>query len=603
MINPFAQWSRNLAFVRGMMRVLPTLKAIKPETGYGNLTPDEFEAIVDRYPGNIAFFFGERAVTYREFESLANRIGHWGLDQGLKPGDGVALFMGNRPEFVAFWYGLSKIGVVSALLNHHLVGSSLAHCLNVSRSRHVIVDAELMGAFREAKSELAEPMALWRFGRGDEDGDDLSATLEDMSNARIDPAIRADISAGEPALRMFTSGTTGMPKAADITHVRARTYMNAFASATMAGPTDRMLLALPLYHSTGGLCGLGCALARGGAVILDRKFSASRFWDLASDHGATMMTYVGELCRFLTNSPPHPHERGHNLRVALGNGLRPDVWRTFVERFDVPWVMEFYGATEGNVSLINVDNKVGAVGRMPPLLARYFNARIVRYDFEAGAPMRGPDGRFQQTDYGEVGEMIGEIRTDDPRFRFEGYAGAQKETDKKILTDVFKPGDRWFRTGDLVRMDRHGYVYFVDRAGDTFRWKSENVATSEVAEALSVYPGVLQANVYGVQVPGYDGRAGMAAIQAGEALDFKALAEHLRHELPSYARPVFLRLVQGNAEDHSTGTFKLKKSDLVDEGFNVARTHDPIFVADGSAGYRQLDAAGYRSICAGEVRL
>ncbi len=594
--------ARDGAFYARMLRVLSRLQAIKPKAGYGYLTPDVIEMSVDAHPDNVAFIFEGASMSYTEFDAIANRVAQWGLAQGLAPGDAVALFMPNRPEYVAIWYGLSKIGVISALINNQLLGSSLAHCVDVGRAKAAIVDGDLIDVYSEAEPEIESKPEVWRWG-GSGPGHDIAATLMQLSSDRPDPAIRAHIKASEPALRIYTSGTTGMPKAANVTHLRARNYMTAFAAASGAEAIDRMLIALPLYHSTGGLCGIGPPLLRGGAIILDRKFSTHRFWNLAADHGATMMIYVGEMCRFLTNAEPHPREKQNTIRVAIGNGLRADVWEKFVDRFDIPWVMEFYGSTEGNVSLINLDNQVGAVGRIPSLIASRFNARIVRFDFDKQEPARGEDGFCIQAELDEVGEMLGEIRSDDARYRFEGYEGRQEETQKKVLRDVFKQGDLWFRTGDLMSRDDEGYIYFVDRVGDTFRWKSENVSTTEVGEALTVFDGVHQANVYGVTVPGYDGRAGMAAVTLDHDVDFKALADHLSQELPSYARPVFLRIIRIDPSAHTTGTFKYQKQTLVQEGFNVDLIPDQIYIADDAVGFRQLDADTYNAIRNGAVRL
>jgi len=360
------------------------------------------------------------------------------------------------------------------------------------------------------------------------------------------------------------------------------------------------MMVLPLYHATGGLCGVGCALTYGGAVIVRPKFSASKFWDEVSDYGATIFLYVGELCRFLLSSPPHPKERSHNLQWAIGNGLRPEVWEGFVSRFNIPHIIEFYGATEGNVSLVNIDGEVGAVGRIPSYLKFKFNVDIIRYDVETGVNVRGSDGFCIRADHGEVGEVIGEIKSGDARFRFDGYE-TKKATQKKILRDVFKKGDAWFRTGDLMKRDAQGYYYFMDRVGDTFRWKAENVATGEVAAVISKFPGITQTNVYGVEVPGYDGRAGMAAIVAEKEPDMDALKAHIDKELPHYARPVFLRL---SKESDTTSTFKFKKTNLVKAGFDPDNISEPLYVAiPKQDGYQKITKTMFKKITSCEVRL
>jgi len=316
----------------------------------------------------------------------------------------------------------------------------------------------------------------------------------------------------------------------------------------------------------------------------------------------TLFQYIGELCRYLVNSPPHPKENAHRLRLACGNGLRPDVWPEFKQRFHIPQIIEFYAATEGNVTMFNFEGKEGAVGRIPWFLAHRFPTKVVRFDVELQQPVRNQQGFCIECDPGEPGEVIGRILKDSskPGQRFEGYA-TQSETEKKILRDVFAKGDVWFRTGDLMRKDAHGYFYFVDRIGDTFRWKGENVSTTEVEEAIGAFEGALEANVYGVTVPGRDGRAGMAAIVAEPGFNLAAFHEHLAGRLPEYARPVFLRL--RNTIEVTT-TFKTKKIDLVKQGFDPGAIGDPIYFNDpAQKAFVLLDAPLYQRIRAGQVRL
>lgn len=361
-----------------------------------------------------------------------------------------------------------------------------------------------------------------------------------------------------------------------------------------------MMMVLPLYHATGGLCGVGCALSFGGALIIRDRFSATNFWPDAVRFKATLFMYVGELCRFLVNSPETEAEKRHTLRCAIGNGMRRDVWDAFQARFALPQIIEFYGSTEGNVGLVNTDNTPGAVGRVPNYLRHRFNIDLVRFDMEAETPMRGEDGFCIQCKPGEVGEAIGRIDTRDPRFRFDGY-GNKDDTEKKILRDVYEKGDAWFRTGDLMTRDRLGYYYFVDRVGDTFRWKSENVSTGEVAEAFSV-DGIEQANVYGVEVKGHSGRAGMAALVLAEGeVDFDALHAHVHATLPAFARPLFLRLQR---QTDTTGTFKFRKVDLVKEGFDPAKISDTIlFDHPVEKRYVPLTPELYEQIQSGALRV
>jgi fatty-acyl-CoA synthase len=341
-------------------------------------------------------------------------------------------------------------------------------------------------------------------------------------------------------------------------------------------------------------------LFAGGSVALAEKFSATNFWSDLGRFDCTLFQYIGELCRYLLKAPVSEFENQHRLRLVCGNGLRGDIWEAFQARFAIPRILEFYAATEGNFSLYNVEGKVGAIGRIPPLLAHRFPAAIVKVDAGNGAPLRDGNGLCIACGCNETGEAIGRIGTaDEGGGRFEGYTD-KAETEKKVLRDAFARGDAWFRTGDLMRLDEQGFFHFVDRVGDTFRWKGENVATSEVNEAIRECKGVLDATTYGVEVPGQDGRAGMAAIVVDENFDFKGLADHLVRRLPTYAHPLFLRI---SASLDSTETFKQKKQVLMREGFDPAAVHEPLHYREPKSGaYLPLDAQVHANIASGAIR-
>jgi fatty-acyl-CoA synthase len=385
-------------------------------------------------------------------------------------------------------------------------------------------------------------------------------------------------------------------------HYRVMLASNAFAGVMDTRASDRMYDCLPLYHTAGGVVATGALLLRGGSVVIRDKFSAREFWDDIVRWECTCFQYIGELCRYLINSPPSPNERAHHLRLACGNGLRPDVWPEFKRRFQIPKIIEFYAATEGNVSLFNFDGKEGAIGRLPWWVASRFPTKIVRFDVEQQQPVRNERGFCIECDVDEPGEVIGKILKDPskPGQRFEGYA-SKAESDRKILCDVFEKGDIWFRTGDLMRKDKNGYFYFIDRIGDTFRWKGENVSTTEVEEAIARFDDVMEANVYGVEVPGRDGRAGMASVVTKDNISLAGLRDHLTRHLPEYARPMFLRMREAN---DVTSTFKSKKIDLVKQGFDPSQTSDPIYFNDPRRkAFVRLDPALYEDINAGRVRL
>ena len=593
-MTPLARLRREWRYLAGLVRTLLRVRTIRPDSR--RLACDDLEAAVDRWRARPAIRFEGGVLTYGEMDALANRFAHWALAQRLAPGSVVAVFLPNRLDYLPLWYGLTKVGVVAALINDNLAGEALAHCLQVAGAAHCVVDASTARAFEAVADALDTPARVWRLGgTAADDGDLLAPSL---SAARPDRRIRVGLRARDVALLIYTSGTTGLPKAARITHVRAGLYMRGFAGATGARPDDRIYVTLPLYHATGGLCAMGAALLNGASVSLRARFSAGHFWDDVAAEGATMFVYIGELCRYLLNQPTRPAERGHRLRLAFGNGLGRDVWTGLEDRFAVPRILEFYGSTEGNVSLFNFDGQRGALGRVAPYLRTLFKVELARFDPETQAPVRGADGLCIRSADGEAGECIGAI-ADGARTEYSGYV-SRAESDKKVLQNAFRSGDRWFRTGDLMSRDVDGYFYFVDRIGDTFRWKGENVSTTEVAEHLMAAPGVDQALVYGVKVGTLEGRAGMAALVVDAGFDLAAFARHVASSLPAYARPQFLRLAP---HLEITGTFKPRKADLVADGFDPARIITPLYVRDRDGAYSPLTPAAFQRIIAGETRL
>ena len=576
-------------------RLKKWLEPLDPDST--RLVADDIEDVVDKYASNVAFRFEGSVTTYAEMDELANRIANWALDLGLKAGDSVALIMENRPEYVSIWYGFSKIGVVVGLINHNLTDQPLAHCVNIADAKLVISGADQDEAVRSADGLLQGDPKVWTLGG--QEGEDLSAALASVSPARPSRLHRADLRGSDLCLYVYTSGTTGLPKAARITQMRLQGMMRSFIAPCETTARDRVYVTLPLYHSTGGLCGVGIALMTGASLVLRKRFSASQFWDDCADQGVTTIVYIGELCRYLINSPSHPKERAHKIRTGFGNGLRPDIWQAFLDRFNIPHLCEFYGSTEGNVSTANYDGTVGAVGRIPSYLKKFFEGTaFVKFDIVEEEPVRGSDGFCIRADVDEPGEAIGRV-DQEAKNRFEGYKD-KSATEKKILRDVFEKGDMWFRTGDLMKKDALGYIYFVDRIGDTFRWKGENVSTNEVAEFVAKAPGIATVNVYGVEVPGTDGRAGMAAITTDGEVDYDGLYTWLSEHLPKYAIPLFIR-VQKEAE--TTGTFKYRKVDLVKEGFNSDEVGEPIWYYDPDVNkYEPLTPDAYETLMSGAVR-
>jgi fatty-acyl-CoA synthase len=580
------------------------LKAIeltaRIETLPGRLFADVVEDWARRQPDRAALLMDDEAIDYEGLAKRINRYARWARSVGVTRGDTVGLIMPNSLDYVAAWLGVSRVGGVVALLNTKLVGPSLAHCIDVANPSHIVVAHDLTETLEGATPHLKTSAKVWTHGdaRGERSIDVALAALDDGPLAQDE---RGDVTINDRALLIYTSGTTGLPKAASISHRRILNWGFWFAGLTGATPQDRLYDCLPLFHSVGGIVAPCSMLAAGGSVVIADKFSASNFWSDIARHDCTLFQYIGELCRYLLKAPPSEYENRHSLRLACGNGLRGDIWEDFQARFALPRILEFYAATEGNFSLFNVEGKPGAIGRIPPLLAHRFPACIVKVDADSGLPLRNDDGLCVACARGEIGEAIGRIGiADEGGGRFEGYTD-QGETEKKILRNVFAHGDAWFRTGDLMQLDDRGFFHFADRIGDTFRWKGENVATSEVNDAVRDFTGVVDATTYGVGIAGADGRAGMSAIVVNEGFDVGALADHLAARLPAYACPVFIRI---SSELDATETFKQKKGQLAREGFDPKVITDPLYVVEPKSGaYVALDGEIHARILDGSIRL
>lgn len=562
--------------------------------------PDIVGQMASDMPDAPALLSDSERFTYAELNARVNRYARWARNTGFRKGDVVALLMENRPEYVAVWLGLSKAGVAVALLNTNLRGAALSHCVLAAAAKAVIVSAAFIDVWDGAAGHLAAAPDVHLHGEDRAGHARLDTALERFPGNLIPPD-QHHVTIADRALLIYTSGTTGLPKAANVSHGRVLSWSLWFAGMLDTGPSDRMYDCLPLYHSVGGVVAIGAVLARGGSVVVAPGFSASKFWDDIGRWNCTLAQYIGELCRYLLSTPVRPSERVHGLRAICGNGLRKDVWEEFQLRFAVPRIVEFYAASEGTFSLYNMEGEPGAIGRVPGFLSHRFPAVLVRFDETTGFPYRNEEGRCVRVPRGERGEAIGRISLrggDAPSF--EGYTD-HAATAAKVLRDVFAEGDAWVRTGDLMRIDARGFWYFVDRIGDTFRWKGENVATADVAAVLSSCKGVRDAAVYGVEVPGAEGRAGMAALEVSPSFDLRDLAARVTDRLPVYARPVFLRLTKDIAV---TGTFKHQTKHLQDEGFDPRRIPDRLFLFDGSReAYVPLDDAQFRAVCDGALRL
>ncbi|XP_063241547.1 long-chain fatty acid transport protein 4 isoform X2 [Bacillus rossius redtenbacheri] len=566
---------------------------------------DIFRQRVARHPNKACFIFEDAEWTFSQVEEYSNKAANVFKSQGYRKGDVVALMLESRPEFVCLWLGLSKLGVVVPLINHNLRLRPLLHSVSVAHARALIFGADLAEAVKDVTPSLPAGLALYRWSAGpgpaDEAGSlgqDLAALLHEAPAAP--PVVDEKVGYHDRLMYIYTSGTTGLPKAAVITNARCCFMALGITHMQRLRHSDVVYVPLPLYHSAGGILGSGQAFVSGLTVVIRGRFSASGYFPDCIRYRCTVAQYIGEMCRYILAVPPRPEDRQHRLRMVFGNGLRPEIWSKFVQRFNIPRVGEFYGATEGNANITNVDNKVGAIGFISRIFPSVYPISIIRVDPDSGEPIRNEKGLCTVCKPGEPGVFVGKIQPNNPSRAFLGYVD-EKESQKKVVYDVFNKGDSAFISGDILVSDELGYLYFKDRTGDTFRWKGENVSTSEVEAVVSGLVEYRDTVVYGVQVGGLEGRAGMAAIlDHNDSLDLRSLAEGVKRSLPGYARPLFLRALH---KVDMTGTYKLKKKDLQEEGFNPAVIKDKLYYMSAAGQYEPLSEDVYRDIESGRLRL
>ncbi|KAM8763687.1 long-chain fatty acid transport protein 1 isoform 1-T2 [Rhynchonycteris naso] len=568
--------------------------------------PGIFRAVARQQPDRLALVdAGSGACwTFAQLDTYSNAVANVFSQLGLVPGDVVAIFMEGRPEFVGLWLGLAKAGVEAALLNVNLRREPLTFCLSTSGAKALIFGGELAAVVAEVSGQLGK--SLLKFCSGDlgpegiwPDTQLLDPLLKEASMAPLaqSPGKGMD----DRLFYIYTSGTTGLPKAAIVVHSRYYRIAAFGHHAYSMRAADVLYDCLPLYHSAGNIMGVGQCLIYGLTVVLRKKFSASRFWDDCVKYNCTVVQYIGEICRYLLKQPVHEAEGQHRVRLAVGNGLRPAIWEEFAERFRVRQIGEFYGATECNCSIANMDGKVGSCGFNSCILPHVYPIRLVKVNEDTMELLRDAQGLCMPCQAGEPGLLVGQINQQDPLRRFDGYI-SESATSKKIAHNVFCKGDSAYLSGDVLVMDELGYMYFRDRSGDTFRWRGENVSTTEVEGVLSRLLGQTDVAVYGVPVPGVEGKAGMAAIADPHGqLSPNALYQELQKVLAPYARPMFLRLLP---QVDTTGTFKIQKTRLQHEGFDPGQISDRLFFLDLKQGhYLPLDQGVYTQICSGAFSL
>jgi len=587
---------------------------------------NSFRDAVAKRPNDIAYVYEGRSWTWKQVDLESRRVANFLLSLGLKSDSRVALLMANTIAYPIIWLACQSVNIVPGFINYSLTGKGLAHCINVTEAEVVIYEPAFQQNLAEIQNDL-NAQGKVRHYVAYEDGipdptEKVPSTFNgavansiffgpteqaQQSTAEVPASYRAGVNESSPAALIFTSGTTGLPKAALCSHGRMGMATIIWANYNGFTHKDRIYTPMPLYHSSAGFLCVATSWYSQSTVIIGRKFSASRYWAEVRASKATVVQYIGEICRYLLAVPPHPDDKNHNVRMAYGNGMRPDVWQKFRERFGVPVISEFYASSEGNGAVLNYNEGpfgAGAVGRFGTLASTLRpDFKVVRVDAITEDIYRDPKtGLCVECAADEPGEFLCRINVNVPISNFQGYAGNKAATEKKIATNVFKKGDAWFRSGDLMRKDADGFMWFGDRLGDTFRWRSENVSTAEVSGALGEI--VSEANVYGVLVPAHDGRAGCAAIpqECLATLDFKTLASHARKSLPKYAVPIFIRIVPTMEQ---TGTVKQLKVQLRNEGIEHAKTGaDPLYwLPPKSDRYVPFSPEDYQAIVAGKVKL
>lgn len=612
---------------------------------------DYFEHIVDKYASRLCIQDIQdefvRHYTYATVNEHANRIAHWAQTTlQLKAHDVVALYMENCAEFIMFWVAMAKLGVTVACINTYITGKHVAHAIELAQTKHVIMSSKRWSTWSESVEHFEErdkylaQLNLWIFDRSvtQEESTVLSNSAHELHSSsgpsrvpvssvqilslrrngheeeeffaaeysaeNLPRSVRQTVTKEHPMFYIYTSGTTGKSKAALFSQKRVIGAGVSWSTAAELNMDDKYYICLPLYHGNGGVVAVSAVFNSGCSMVLREKFSATQFLNDIRKYECTAMIYIGELWRYIYNQPATEYDRDNKLRVIIGNGLRSDIWTKIVERFGIELVVEHYGQTEMIAAhpMMNCYNKVASCGFIPPEIWHNQNdEKLVKFDIEADQVYRNADGFCEVADIGEPGEDLVHL----PNGMYQAYT-SDEANEKKVYRDVFKKGDLWFRSGDLIKVDKDGFFYFVDRVGDTFRWKGENVATNEVSEAITKFEGVKEANVYGVVIPGTEGKGGMAMVQldgSADSFDFDGLLDHLRHELPGYAIPLFLRI--RNQESSKTSTLKFHKYEYQQEAFHLDKVpeSDTIYhLSSTTKKYVELTREDYELIMQQRVR-
>eukprot|EP00924_Labyrinthula_sp_SR-Ha-C_P008576 snap_masked-scaffold_37-processed-gene-0.21-mRNA-1 protein AED:0.01 eAED:0.01 QI:0/-1/0/1/-1/1/1/0/595 len=581
-------------------RLLKLKKNFQKFTKDHLIVTDFWYRVYNLNPAKACLIMGDKVYSFQDVEDMSNQFAHYLLEQGLEKGDTIGLFMTNKPEFVVSWLGATKAGYKVAMLNFAIKQKGLTHCLKIVDTKFLIYDEVLQQQVDDIADDISE-IKLYK--------ENFAVDLEKFPKDKVDKKHREGEDMTTPFGYIYTSGTTGLPKAAIIMHQKMIAFGMLMKHGFKVDTNDIVYTCLPLFHSAGGGLGVGMMLYIGCTVAIGKKFSASRFFEECTKYKATVTQYIGEICRYLVATPKGDFDTKHNLRIAIGNGLRPEVWDEFQDRFKIPQIGEFYGATEGTSATFNLCTRKedrGYCGRFGPILTKVIGIKIVKFDVVEEVPIRDSKGHCIECKKGEPGEMLFLINPKDSRTKFGGYGNNKKANEKKVAKDVFVKGDKYFRTGDLMVQDKYGYFKFVDRIGDTFRWKGENCSTTEVTEVMGAIKGIEEVNVYGVQIPNnMDGRAPTAGLTPVDGdmknIDMENLTKVLFEQLPPYAIPIFIRVLPQMAV---TATMKHQKVQLRNEGIDLGKINDEmLWLNPATKAYEPFGEAEYEAVTSGKVKI
>ncbi|KAK4475042.1 hypothetical protein MN116_002137 [Schistosoma mekongi] len=619
---PFGGWRYQRVFILTILRDLIGLKClimVQLNILWLQWTrrtfADMFKSTVkQRGPEKVAIYFENQVWTFGQLDAYSNKVANYLVKCGFKRGDILLLFMNSCPAYIGIWLGAAKVGVATGLINANLCKGSLINSIKTLNARGIVVGSLLKDTFETVNKNgdlllemtwlVDEKNSLSETAYSDSTSSTCSWNIALTQVPHFAPVPLPRINnPREHLIYVFTSGTTGLPKAAIITKLRYTLMVIGTKYSFGIRQSDIIYNPLPLYHTAGGICGVGQMLLNGNTIVIRSKFSASQFWSDCVKYNCTVAQYIGEICRYLLSQPVRPTDKQHHVRLAFGNGLRQQIWKTFQERFNVKQIGEFYGATESNANIANMDSKCGAVGYVSKIIDGIYPCYIIKIDLNTEEPVRDPDtGLCIICQPNEPGHLVARINSNDPFRMFDGYVNSEASK-KKVIRNVLRKGDLWFASGDLMCCDELGYIYFIDRLGDTFRWHGENVSTAEVERVLDQAIGTLSGTVFGVSIPGTEGKAGMAAIalegsklnSEEEANLILRLNQEFTENLPSYARPIFLRLCQNLA---MTSTFKICKTEISRLGFNPnANPNDHIyFLNPKTKSYERIDEKIFEEI-------